>query len=201
MDENVKQKLEESRKELLELGFGNPLLNHSDRAKQIKVKESSSSVIFDMLVLKVKPMSFRAIIDEKDPNQPIQIEDISLFDAVDKEDLMGKESEEEEGNISRSGTNISRKLQTDLTAEKLQTRLISMHRDARSYIEEQGVNGLFLALGYLEWYDINSDLKRRSPLILIPVELKRTNSRYRLQQESLQVEAPSPQADADKERQ
>ncbi len=123
MDENVKQKLEESRKELLELGFGNPLLNHSDRAKQIKVKESSSSVIFDMLVLKVKPMSFRAIIDEKDPNQPIQIEDISLFDAVDKEDLMGKESEEEEGNISRSGTNISRKLQTDLTAEKLQTRL------------------------------------------------------------------------------
>ena len=181
MDENVKQKLEESRKELLELGFGNPLLNHSDRAKQIKVKESSSSVIFDMLVLKVKPMSFRAIIDEKDPNQPIQIEDISLFDAVDKEDLMGKESEEEEGNISRSGTNISRKLQTDLTAEKLQTRLISMHRDARSYIEEQGVNGLFLALGYLEWYDINSDLKRRSPLILIPVELKRTNSRERFQ--------------------
>ena len=40
--------------------------------------------------------------------------------------------------------------------------------------EEQGVNNLFLAVGFLEWFDPNTpDKSRYAPLLLIPVELER----------------------------
>lgn len=48
------------------------------------------------------------------------------------------------------------KLQTRLSSEKLQRRLLDMYSDARTFIEEQGVNILFLALGQLQWFDRNA---------------------------------------------
>ena len=40
--------------------------------------------------------------------------------------------------------------------------------------EEQGINILFLAMGFLQWFeDANSKVLRESPLILLPVELVR----------------------------
>ncbi len=55
-----------------------------------------------------------------------------------------------------------------------------MHNDARTYIEEQGVNILYLALGFLHWYESDSsDNKHKAPIILIPVELVRSDVRER----------------------
>jgi hypothetical protein len=49
-----------------------------------------------------------------------------------------------------------------------------LSRDARTAEEEQGINILFLAIGFLRWYeDSKSDVLRESPLILMPVELVR----------------------------
>jgi len=77
---------------------------------------------------------------------------------------------------------IDRKLQTNLSSEKLQTRLLSIHNDARSYLEEQGVNILFLVLGFVHWYEVDvSNEARRAPLLLIPVELKRASAQERFQ--------------------
>ena len=65
-------------------------------------------------------------------------------------------------------------LRTLLEPETLQKRLLSLYRDARIAEEEQGINILFLAIGFLQWYeDDKSDVKREAPLVLVPVNLVR----------------------------
>lgn len=67
-----------------------------------------------------------------------------------------------------------------MNPKQLQTRLLATYYAARTSIEEQGVNTLFLALGLLRWHDNDStEETHRAPLILIPVELQRSNARER----------------------
>jgi hypothetical protein len=69
------------------------------------------------------------------------------------------------------------KLQTPLTSEKLQSRLLKMFYDARTFEEEQGVNIMFLAIGFLKWKETGKDAKERfAPLILVPVSLSRRSA-------------------------
>ena len=71
-------------------------------------------------------------------------------------------------------------LQTSLASKPLQTRKLATYYAARTSIEEQGVNTLFLALGMLRWREADStEETHRTPLILIPVELERSNARER----------------------
>jgi Protein of unknown function (DUF4011) len=48
---------------------------------------------------------------------------------------------------------VDTKLQTALTSDGLQNRLLALYRDARLIMEEQGVNILYLALGRLKWFE------------------------------------------------
>ena len=57
-------------------------------------------------------------------------------------------------------------------------------RDARTAEEEQGINVLFLALGFLVWLESeSSEVRREAPLVLLPVQLIRNErtSTYDLQ--------------------
>ncbi len=63
-------------------------------------------------------------------------------------------------------------VRTNLNDQQLATTLHNIRLRARTAIEEQGVNILYLAFGMFEWYEAdNSDEMVRSPLILVPVEL------------------------------
>ena len=65
-------------------------------------------------------------------------------------------------------------LETRLGSDGLQKRLLKLARDAKTAEEEQGVNILFLAMGFLTWFeDDASNVKREAPLLLLPVELVR----------------------------
>ncbi|MCE5213336.1 MAG: DUF3320 domain-containing protein [Methanobacterium sp.] len=65
-------------------------------------------------------------------------------------------------------------LTTNLTGSELQRRLFYINQRARSVMEEQGYNILYLALGFLKWKEENGTPDfREAPLILIPVELER----------------------------
>ena len=65
-------------------------------------------------------------------------------------------------------------LETPLTPDGLQKRLLKLARDARTAEEEQGVNILYLAIGFLRWFESrDSGIQRESPLVLLPVELVR----------------------------
>ena len=58
--------------------------------------------------------------------------------------------------------------------DALQKKLLKIAREARTAEEEQGVSVLFLALGFLTWFeDPSSDKPREAPLILLPVKLER----------------------------
>ena len=64
------------------------------------------------------------------------------------------------------------RLQTRLTSERLQARLLDMYYDAQTYEQEQGVSILYLAIGFLKWYESDaSDKARFAPLLLVPVDL------------------------------
>jgi very-short-patch-repair endonuclease/DNA polymerase III delta prime subunit len=175
-------RLEISRKELLDLGLRNPLINHRSRAKQVKVVDELSAEIYRILVTDGRTMSFDALPDKKvEELAEREAEEGGAADTVNWEDLLAQPDEElADGQLADRHTD--NKLQTNLVSEKLQTRLLSIHNDARTYLEEQGVNILYLALGFLHWYEAPSAKEaRRAPLLLIPVALVRANAQERFQ--------------------
>jgi very-short-patch-repair endonuclease len=75
------------------------------------------------------------------------------------------------------------RLQTALADDQLQRKLLRLYRDSRTLVEEQGVNTLYIALGFLRWRENEREEGfRRAPLLLIPVALERTSiqARFRL---------------------
>lgn len=72
------------------------------------------------------------------------------------------------------------RLQTLRGDEALQRLLTRMERDSKSVLEEQGVNTLYLALGFLHWKEAATTRSRRSPLLLVPLELQRPSVRERV---------------------
>ena len=65
MDSEILAKLELSRKELLDLGLRNALINHRVRAKQVRVVGERSYSIFRILVTEGRRMTFEALPDER----------------------------------------------------------------------------------------------------------------------------------------
>ena len=92
--------------------------------------------------------------------------------------------ENDERGQSLAAHHVDSKLQTRLPLERLQKRLLSLFREAKSLEEEQGISVLFLAMGFLCWYESeSSDTERFAPLILLPVDLQRETARSRFRLE------------------
>lgn len=89
-------------------------------------------------------------------------------------------------------------LESRLGPDALQKKLLKLHREAQTAEEESGVNILYLALGFLTWFeDKNSSIPREAPLVLLPVELVR-NARtstfdLRLREEDFPTNLPLQQ--------
>lgn len=65
-------------------------------------------------------------------------------------------------------------LQAKLAPEALFLQLLKIRTEATTLLEEQGANLLFLAVGFLHWYESDSAQEaRRAPLILLPCTLVR----------------------------
>ncbi|NPU99482.1 MAG: DUF3320 domain-containing protein [Candidatus Omnitrophica bacterium] len=68
----------------------------------------------------------------------------------------------------------NRLLYADLPEKELESHLIEIYRESRVSLEEGGANTLYLALGFLAWYETKeSEQKRLAPLILIPLQITR----------------------------
>ena len=94
-------------------------------------------------------------VPEKDTAREEGHEDQSLLFQPEDDDL-------KENGLALRHTDD--KLQTQLTSERLQKRLLKLFYDARTCQEEQGVNILYLALGFLKWYEADSsDRERQAP--------------------------------------
>jgi very-short-patch-repair endonuclease len=79
-----------------------------------------------------------------------------------------------------SDRHADNRLQTKLGVDRLDKRLLKISTEANTYYQEQGVDILYLALGFLTWFeDRNSDKPRKAPLVLIPVALDRSSAQDR----------------------
>ena len=89
-------------------------------------------------------------------------------------------TEDVEPGTTTAARHSDSKLQTRLTPDRLQKKLLTLYRDAQTLEEEQGISVLFLALGFLRWYESDSSQTERfAPLILLPVDLERSSTRGR----------------------
>lgn len=177
----IQQELNKARKNLLELSTRNRLLSIPTfkRAKLVRVVDEKSDEIYRMLVEGKKKFTFLPT-DQEDPNDESTQFDYDLH----------YPDEEESSNGEIADRHLDTQLQTTLTSKALQNRLLSIQLDAKTYIEDQGVNILYLGIGQLKWYeDENSDKERYAPLILIPVFLKRTSALARFTLEALEEES------------
>ena len=167
MLDSIQAKLEASRKELLDLGLRNPLLNYKTlKGKGLKIVQEKSEFIFDILARQYKAMTFLGIPEKK--STQVQLE------------IMESDAEETELMQPTEESYHDTKLQTNESEQQLQTKLLNTYYFARTSIEEQGVNILYLALGKLKWYESgNIETPRYAPLLLIPVELERSSAQER----------------------
>ena len=68
----------------------------------------------------------------------------------------------------------NKRLRTFLKETELERILKKLHRQAKVSVEENGANTLYLALGFLKWYETDQSSRPRfAPLVLIPVDLVR----------------------------
>ncbi len=145
----VGDQLERVRKDLLDFGLRNPLLNfRQPRGKGLEVTHPNPGNVFHLLVKDERSLKFRAT---------------DFTPAIRDHHARTEDLE----------------LQTLLLREPLEARLLATFYAARTTVEEQGVNTLFLAFGMLRWQDEPGDKFYRAPLILLPVELERTDARQR----------------------
>ena len=64
-------------------------------------------------------------------------------------------------------------LQTILLPYQMEKKLLGTKRLTKSALNEKGINTLYLAFGFIEWYESpNSDQKMLSPILLLPVNLE-----------------------------
>lgn len=166
--------IEGARKELLDLSGRNRLTNYrrpTERQGGIEVIDERPEEVYRTLVVQAKTMTFLATTEYVDgqPRLLLPAPDDFAPTTVDSNFVAERHTDS--------------KLQTALPKDALDRRLKRSYTKARTFIEEQGVNALFLAIGSLVWYDAEtSQEKREAPLILVPVELVRDNvrSRYKL---------------------
>ncbi len=68
----------------------------------------------------------------------------------------------------------SDRIRTFIPQEELTVQLKNMYRSAKVSMEENGTNTMFLALGFLRWFESDiSEKPRYAPVVLVPVEIVR----------------------------
>lgn len=156
----VTKVLDAARRKLLETGTRNRLI-HVNRANQrsnsLNIINESADEIYAILRAQSKRMRFKAMGTDKTD------EDDDMHLAVAVSDAAADQT--------RLTDNI---IETPLGPDALARRLLRLAGDARTAEEEQGLNILYLAIGFLKWKEsAGADIQREAPLILLPVQLVR----------------------------
>ncbi len=164
---------------LLDLTKRNRALNFRvNTVSTVTVVDELPAEIFRLLCLERKPLKFAPTDlpeDEEEEFEPGLFEgsDTTPNTAADNETLFLPYEP-----ASLATRHIDDVLQTNANSERLDKSLRRLDDQARSIRAEQGVNALYLALGMMHYADSkDSKVFFKAPLILVPVELERTNAR------------------------
>lgn len=181
----LKDKVEKARLELLDLSTRNRLLHtpRGGRAKTVEVVYELANAMYQTLVIEGKRFTF--VPGKEDPKQANTTgspgddddsDEVLLDEAPEDPELIAQPDFELDEN-GRVKAHWDAHLTTRLTPTGLQKRLLDLYMDARTLQEEQGVNVLYLAVGYLRWRATSTpQTDRFAPLVLIPVQLERSTA-------------------------
>lgn len=188
---SVRDRLLADRRTLLDLGTRNRLVHIPLKTKTIRTIDivgARSATIFELLG-EGKRFTFLASKAETATDAGGTPATAESGASAEKLPARAKQSgDDSEAQPRQADT----RLQTRLSSEALQKRLLDIWYDARTLEEEQGVNILYLAFGLLKWFeDDKSDVERFAPLVLLPVRLERSSAADRFHLVS-RAEPPSP---------
>ena len=158
-------RLDRWRRKLLDLSLRNRLLNFRDTKKTLPLLCPDLGQLEDMLAggatFRILPRP--ADLGERDPRDSIAHLRRTGQEAI--EELLRDELK-------------ARRLYANTTPEELDRRMIEIYRAARLGLEEGGASALYLAIGFLVWYEAEqSEQRRLAPILLLPLELHRKSVR------------------------
>jgi very-short-patch-repair endonuclease len=154
------------RRKLLDLTLHNRLLNYKDNRKALPIICPDLAALEDSLSdgavfqLRARPGEFSAA-DPRDADAFRRRTGDEGLKRVVLEELKAK------------------RLCGDVTQEELDRRLIELFRAARMSIEEGGASALYLAVGFIRWYETNKSEKALlAPILLVPIEIERKSIQH-----------------------
>ena len=199
--EDIKQKadakIDQWERKLLDLSLRNNLLNMKIKGNMIPLFTHSPAILEDKLAesidYSIKPRSGDKKEQEEVPSAeaaPAAEETPSPAEApVPEEAAAAEENKKQTIPVKEYDLeNISDitgfdKLITDsfekkilyssLTKSDLDTSIKKLYRSAKTALEENGANTLYIALGVMKWFDKDGSAPHYAPLVLIPVDLVR----------------------------
>ena len=161
---DVRTRLDQWKNQLIDTTKKNRLLFFTPlKTASIQLRDPGPENLFGRLVREEKPLTFA----RRQPSEPAEVlpdleitgkvED-ALTDDIPVRDLAPGE------------------VLTDRGDQDLNAVLYRLRLRGRTAVAEQGINILFVAFGVLHWQEPNKPEQRISPLILVPVELRRQSA-------------------------
>ncbi|MGN0594973.1 MAG: DUF4011 domain-containing protein, partial [Hominimerdicola sp.] len=147
-------------RKLLDLSLRNSLLNFRPNSSSVQFMTSDLASLEDAIA---DGESFRIMPAPSEIT--LTLSDSKIFEIENEKDLIATISESEFK---------SHRIRTFISESQLEQILKKIHRAAKLSIEENGANTLYLALGFLRWFENDkSERPRFAPLVMIPVEIIR----------------------------
>jgi DNA polymerase III delta prime subunit len=158
----VAERIDDWRRRLIDLSFRNRLINY---------KPTKSST------LEILSPTIHELLADPERLEPFDF----YFPPMEEEETGGEEPESERGGENPGPapgeivTNVS-------DPDRLQKVLENLARRSNGEFDDKALRVLHLAVGFLDWEEPTRKERIRSPLILVPMELKRASPRdpYRL---------------------
>ncbi|MBQ8967458.1 DUF3320 domain-containing protein [Ruminococcus sp.] len=145
-------------RKLLDLSLRNSLLNFRPTASNVQLMVDSLAALEDRIAadetFKIMPM----------PNDmTLEVSDSKIYENENQRELIADIAAKEFQ---------SKRLRTYISESELEKTMKKLHRLAKVSLEENGVNTIYLALGFLRWYETDkSEKPRYAPLVLVPVDI------------------------------
>lgn len=145
---------------LIDMSLRNNLLNYRVHSQGIPVITSDLAKTEDIL-----SMGKKVFIQPLPSELRSQVRDFG-----DQKQLLHAQILQED-----SGNN---RLRSTLTEGQLEKEFVKLYRKAKNTLEESGANSLFVALGFLKWFEEKSyTTERFAPILLLPVDLVRMSAK------------------------
>ncbi len=147
-------------RKLLDFSLRNTLLNFRPGKNSLQIMASDLGKIEDTLS---DGKSIRVM--EVPSEWSVTLKSAKMYEIENDRDLIENISAEE----LKNG-----RVRTFIPAEELNNQLKNMFRSAKVSMEENGTNTMFLALGFLRWFESDiSEKPRYAPIVLVPIDIVR----------------------------